>query len=244
MNSKFIFILSSLFFTIILSIFVLIYVPFLSGFFVYDFFQIVLIILLIVISVWTLQTILTVTLLWYNKKAPRFMKKSTKKFLVLLFPLLEWTGDLWRMNKDYIRQAYMDLNNELVLREKYKFEPKDILVMSPHCLQNSSCQYKVTNDINNCRKCGKCNVDNLLQLQEKYGINLRIVSGGTLARMAIKEVRPKAIVAVACERDLVSGLNDIRHIPVVAVINQRPNGPCIDTSVDIDEVERAIQSLL
>ena len=244
MNSKFIFILSSLFFTIILSIFVLIYVPFLSGFFIYDFFQLVLIILLIVISVWTLQTILTVTLLWYNKKAPRFMKKFTKKFLVLLFPLLEWTGDLWRMNKDYIRQAYMDLNNELVLREKYKFEPKDILVMSPHCLQNSSCQYKVTNDINNCRKCGKCNVDNLLQLQEKYGINLRIVSGGTLARMAIKEVRPKAIVAVACERDLVSGLNDIRHIPVVAVINQRPNGPCIDTSVDIDEVERAIQSLL
>lgn len=244
MNSKFILLLISLFIGVLLSIFLVVYIPFLSGLFIYDFIQIMIIFTLIAISLWTLQTILTIVLLWYNKKVPNIMKSLTRAFLVLLFPVLEWLGDLWRINKDFIRRAYMSLNNELVLSENLKLDPQNILVISPHCLQNSSCEYKITNDIHNCRRCGKCHVDKLIELQEKYGFILRIVTGGTLARKVIKEAKPRAIIAVACERDLVSGLNDVRSIPVIAIINIRVYGPCQDTQVKIDEVENAINSLI
>jgi len=53
-------------------------------------------------------------------------------------------------------------------------------------------------------------------------------------------MKPKAIVAVACELDLTSGIRDTYPIPVIGVLNRRPNGPCYNTSVDIAEVKKAL----
>lgn len=67
---------------------------------------------------------------------------------------------------------------------------------------------------------------------------------GTLARQAVKKVRPKAILAVACERDLTSGIQDVFPMPVIGVLNRRPNGPCFNTSVDIDAIEEEIKTFI
>ncbi|AKL95536.1 hypothetical protein CACET_c20890 [Clostridium aceticum] len=61
-----------------------------------------------------------------------------------------------------------------------------------------------------------------------------------MARKTIVDLRPKAVIAIACERDLFSGLMDVKKIPILAIINKRPQGPCINTQVDIKEVEEAI----
>ena len=52
-----------------------------------------------------------------------------------------------------------------------------------------------------------------------------------------------AIIAVACERDLTSGIQDVFPIPVIAIFNERPFGPCFNTRVDINRVEEAIKML-
>jgi hypothetical protein len=54
------------------------------------------------------------------------------------------------------------------------------------------------------------------------------------------ENRPEAIVAVACELDLTTGIQDAYPIPVIGILNERPNGPCINTKADIEKVRRAI----
>ena len=46
-----------------------------------------------------------------------------------------------------------------------------------------------------------------------------------MARQMVKEIRPKAIIAVACERDLTSGIQDVFPLPVIGVLNERPFGP-------------------
>ena len=58
------------------------------------------------------------------------------------------------------------------------------------------------------------------------------------------QARPKLIVAVACERDLSSGIQDTHPLPVFGVINERPNGPCLDTFVNIRRLEAAIRTFL
>ena len=68
-----------------------------------------------------------------------------------------------------------------------------------------------------------------------------MVTGGTFARKVIKEKRPEAIVAIACERDLTSGIQDIDILPVIGVVNERPEGPCCNTQVDLHKVEEAIK---
>ena len=77
-------------------------------------------------------------------------------------------------------------------------------------------------------------------MKEKYDTKIFIATGGTLARKIIVDSKPKAVIAVACERDLTSGVRDVNKIPVLGVFNSRPNGPCVDTDINIKEVEDAI----
>jgi hypothetical protein len=48
-------------------------------------------------------------------------------------------------------------------------------------------------------------------------------------------------VAVACERDLSSGIIDSYPLPVLGVTNERPFGPCFNTKVDLGQVIEAIE---
>ena len=71
-----------------------------------------------------------------------------------------------------------------------------------------------------------------------------MATGGTLARRIIVEKRPKAIVAVACEYDLTTGIQDSYPLPVLGILNERPFGPCINTTVDVKKVKEAIFDFL
>lgn len=75
---------------------------------------------------------------------------------------------------------------------------------------------------------------------EGFSIQVLIVTGGTAARNAVKKHRPKFIFSVACERDLSAGITDVNTIPVKAIVNQRPNGPCFNTTFDVEELRAAI----
>jgi len=81
-------------------------------------------------------------------------------------------------------------------------------------------------------------------LAQKFGLDISVATGGTLARKVIVEKRPQLVIAVACERDLTSGIKDCYPLPVIGILNDRPNGPCVDTSVDVAKIEQALLSVL
>ena len=170
--------------------------------------------------------------------------RLANQFIYGLFPLTLAIGKLRGVTKDQLRQSMIDLINHLVMLDMYTVDPERILLLTPHCLQESSCVHKVTHDVYNCKQCGRCQVGSLLQIAKEYGCQFIVVTGGTLARMKVKEARPKAIVAIACERDLASGMADVFPIPVIGVLNERPNGPCCNTTVDINKVRDAVELLI
>jgi hypothetical protein len=71
-----------------------------------------------------------------------------------------------------------------------------------------------------------------------------VATGGTLARKHITDHRPDAVIAVACPRDLSSGIIDCFPIPVYGILNQRPEGPCVNTLVDIEKIHWAIKNFV
>ena len=170
--------------------------------------------------------------------------RLANQFIYGLFPLSLLIGKVRGVTKDQLRQSMIDLINHLVMLDMYTVDPKRILLLTPHCLQESSCVHKVTHDVYNCKQCGRCQVGNLLQVAKDYGCQFIVVTGGTLARMKVKEARPKAIVAIACERDLASGMADVFPIPVIGVLNERPNGPCCNTTVDSERVRAVVEQLI
>jgi hypothetical protein len=166
---------------------------------------------------------------------------SAKRITVrILFPLALAIGAFLRIPKDEIRCSFIEVNNSLVRASSRLVEGDRLLLLLPHCLQSFDCPHRVTSEVRNCRRCGGCEIAHLIAMCDSYGIKMSIATGGTLARRVIVETRPKAIVAVACERDLTSGIQDAYPIPVIGVLNERPFGPCRNTSVDLATVEAAI----
>ena len=170
---------------------------------------------------------------------------SAKKITVrILFPLASGLGRLLRVEPDAIRSSFIDINNSLVKASARLVQGDRLLLLLPHCLQNFDCPHRVTSEVRNCRHCGGCEIASLIDVCDARGVKMSIATGGTLARRVIVETRPKAIVAVACDRDLTSGIQDSYPIPVIGVLNERPFGPCRNTRVDLSEVRRAIDFFL
>src|SRR6266550_437354 len=73
----------------------------------------------------------------------------------------------------------------------------------------------------------------------------RTVGRGELARRVIRERRPRAVVAVACERDMMTGLRDVAgRLPVLGLTMRLPNGPCRDAMLDLDIMEEWVRGLV
>jgi len=178
-----------------------------------------------------------------GKALPLF--KRMRGITVRLFlPLMMLLGRTLGITKEKVWASFIKVNNELVASSGKRYRPSEILLLMPHCLQRSDCTVRLTYGVENCKRCGKCPIFGLLDLSLKYGVHMDIATGGTIARRIVVQKRPKIILAVACERDLSSGIQDTYPLPVFGILNDRPFGPCLDTQVALDRLEAAMQNFL
>ncbi|MBT1072122.1 DUF116 domain-containing protein [Pelotalea chapellei] len=171
----------------------------------------------------------------------RFMRLVVIKFLL---PVIELVGRGLGIDKDSIRQSFIAMNNSLVISQRQKVKPDRVLVLLPHCIQLFDCEIKVTGDIHKCIQCGRCDIKGLVDIGRKYNIDISVATGGTLARKVIVEKRPKLVLAVACERDLTSGIKDCYPLPVIGILNNRPFGPCFNTTVDAFKIDDVLSQII
>jgi hypothetical protein len=161
--------------------------------------------------------------------------------LKVMYPLYMLLAAFMPAKKEALQAAIISMNNGLI--ERAQLNTKKLLLLMPHCLQVDKCEIRITTDVHKCKGCGRCEIKNLVSIADKHGLELHVATGGNLARRVVMDVRPEAIIAVACERDLSSGIADVFPMPVYGVSNERPFGPCINTTVDISKVEDAIVML-
>lgn len=203
-----------------------------------------LILITLVIIIVMAIIILSVTAVSKQRKVASFMRLPLKAGLKMILPVTAAAAGLLEGGRDSIRRLFVDLNNIMVESGKKKYKPEKVLVLLPHCLQNSGCSYKITSDINNCRQCGKCCISSILKLAREKGVKVVAVTGGTAARNVVKQQKPEIMLSVACERDLTSGIADVGKIPVIGILNERPYGPCKDTTVDMELFRKKLETIL
>lgn len=126
--------------------------------------------------------------------------------------------------RDWVENAAVKVYNGLAMMRGRKVGQGELLLLIPRCLS------KVT-------------LDGVLGIAGKYGVPVFVATRGQLARRVIRERRPRAVVAVACERDMVSGLHDVAgKIPVLGLTMTLPSGPCKDASLDLAQLEQWVRS--
>jgi hypothetical protein len=180
-----------------------------------------------------------------RKNGGKFFLVYPARYILIkiLYPMAFFITSIFRINRDKMQASFVEINNFLLFSLNKNVAFDRILILLPHCLQLHNCKAKITEDINNCLNCGKCNIKELAALSKKKGIFMAVATGGTLARRVIEEKRPKAVIAVACERDLSSGIIDSFPLFVYGLPNMRPNGPCRDTLVDVGALAELIEKI-
>jgi hypothetical protein len=128
--------------------------------------------------------------------------------------------------RDWVEHAAIDVYNTLAERRGRRVGKGELLVLIPRCLSKQA-------------------LDGVLEIAGRYEVPVFVATRGQLARRVIRERRPRAVVAVACERDMMTGLRDVAgKLPVLGLTMQLPNGPCRDASIDLTQMEKWVQGLV
>jgi len=116
-----------------------------------------------------------------------------------------------------------------------------VLLLLPHCLQNSDCDVRLKGDLFRCRGCGRCKMSKIKELAQQLGVRTFVATGGRDAARRARENDIGLIVAVACRRELAEGIRAVFPRRVVGIYNSWPHGECVDTDVDVEALETLLK---
>jgi hypothetical protein len=126
--------------------------------------------------------------------------------------------------RDWVENAAVKVYNAMALLRGRKVGKGELLLLIPRCLSKDT-------------------LDGVLGIAGRYGVPVFVATRGQLARRVIRERRPRAVVAVACERDMVSGLHDVAgKVPVLGLTMTLPSGPCKDARLDLGRLEEWVRA--
>lgn len=188
--------------------------------------------------------ILNMVLVINNLPYLPFFRRKSYELINMLFPLAVKVAKPFGITRRKLEGSFIATSNLMFNRMGIRVPADKLLVVTPHCLQLASCPYKITRDPHNCHHCGGCDIDWLVRMSDEMGFHFFVATGGTLARQIIYQNKPKAVLAIACERDLMSGIQDVYPLPAVGVLNIRPNGPCYNTHVDQAEFRAQLEKII
>ena len=135
------------------------------------------------------------------------------------------------------------VNNVLSRWRSSSVTAGETLILLPRCIQYSDCKRNVVERADNCVRCGKCPVGAITRIAAERGIRVALATGGLIAGEYVRQLKPRLVVAIACELELIQGLAKVFPKPVLGIINSRSNGPCKNTTVSIHDVERVLNSI-
>ena len=141
-----------------------------------------------------------------------------------ILPLALVVADKLGVSRDRLSNSFVSFSNAIVKASHKPGQGKTIIIL-PRCLKSDL------------KKAAK-------DMGERAGVGVFSATGGGQARNIIIKERPTAVIGVACERDLISGIHDVApKMPTFGVTNKRPEGPCKNTLIDLEELRTAIETL-
>jgi hypothetical protein len=149
--------------------------------------------------------------------------KTMEKFILSVLPKAVWLGGKLGISRDRVGNSFIKVHNLVTRSYAQRLRAERLLILLPRCLKREAR--------------GK-----IIDAAGGKDTKVLTVAGGEEAREAIRQYRPHFILAIACERDLMSGIRDVAEkIPLLAIPNRRPEGPCKNTEFSLDELEAALR---
>lgn len=139
--------------------------------------------------------------------------------------------------------AYRNWNNAFVLKLFAHNKASKSIVLLPHCIQWSSCDAPILDDVMSCYNCGKCSIEDLISSKIINKWDAHITNRSYKAYQATKASKPDLIVAVSCNDRLIKGIRKLPDYPAYLIPLSLPYGMCVDADFSMVELEDSLRLL-
>lgn len=143
------------------------------------------------------------------------------------------------LNERLVNYTHIELRNKLN-EYGYKRVPfNERALFLPHCLRDSKeCKAKYDEEGLHCKRCGKCQINELIDLAEEMDYEkVFVCPGGSMVQKLVKKYNPKAILGVCCYDEANMAFDKLRGTNVAPQAVLLLYDGCKDTKANIAEVK-------
>jgi len=167
--------------------------------------------------------------IWYSvvvialvTQKPSRMADVVNMQFMKLFDYFAWVSEHLGISRDRLGYSLLEIHNQLTKMKMRESTEGRLLVLSPRCIDRE-------------------HAEQIKALSTEFDCDFYMAPTGAQARQKVAQTRPAAIIGIACERDLISGIRDVgEHFPVLGVTNKRPIGPCKGAFIDMNELREGL----
>ena len=143
------------------------------------------------------------------------------------------------LKPENVEKLYLDFKNDYY-REKFRtIEPENKIVFLPQCLRKTTCKASLDEEGYHCIKCEnhtECKVHAIKAKAEGLGYRVFVCPGGSMIAKIILKYRPKAIMGVACIKEIIMAGEDAEQIRIPYQAVELLKSGCVATDVDVEHV--------
>ncbi len=162
--------------------------------------------------------------------------KTLAKTKVSTFAIdkLEQLANKVGVDEKELFELYVKTKNRAQL-EKFASTPYDErILLLPRCMRATDCPAEIGKNGYECKQCGKCVATEITKATKQLGYKgTFMLSGGSLAKSIIAKMKPKAVIGVACAKELVMGICLCERFDVLVQGVELLKDGCINTVVDM-----------
>lgn len=140
-----------------------------------------------------------------------------------------------------VDELYVDLRNKVCEKKFVEVPAKQRVVFLPQCLRGANCKAPQDDEGYHCLKCGGCSIAKIMEFTEKNGTRVFILPGGSMIHRMMQKYSPKAVIGVACNRELVEGISAMEKVNIPSQGIFLLKDGCKNTEVDLEEVLEKIK---
>lgn len=203
--------------------------------------QIMFILVLSVLTLLTITLILGKLLIKEDKLVfPRLLLFTIDMFYGLFKKFSENVG----VDAKIVDQIGVEVRNKVNEKFFKKIDPKDKVLVLPHCLRDADCEAKLESSGLVCKNCNRCVIGVLKVKAENKGFKVFIIPGSTFLKKIIENNKFEAVLGVACYQDLNLAMMKLSKFSCQGVPLLKDG--CINTKVDpravlekMDEIQKS-----
>ena len=173
----------------------------------------------------------------------RFVKTLAKtKVSILAIDKLEQLANKVGVDEKELFELYVQTKNRVQL-EKFASTPyNERILLLPRCMRATHCPAEIGKNGFEGMQCGKCAATEITNATRRLGYKgAFMLLGGSLAKSIIAKMKPKAVIGVACAKELVMGICLCERFGVLVQGVELLKDGCINTIVDMKTLNNTLK---